>query len=60
MEALIHDEILIDCNAILDLEEAQLYIKDITINEVNFDVKFETKKHHLPKKILNGLINTLR
>jgi hypothetical protein len=41
--SIIHDEILIDSKSTLDLEEAQIYILDQTINEVNFDVKFESK-----------------
>jgi P4 family phage/plasmid primase-like protien len=41
--SLIHDEILINSKSTLDLEEAHIYIKDQTINEVNFDVKFESK-----------------
>ena len=34
--SLIHDEILINSKSTLDFEEAQIYIRDQTINEVNF------------------------
>jgi hypothetical protein len=55
MEALIYDGILIDSKSTLDLDEAQIYIKDKTINGCNFDVKFETKNTSPTKEDLEWL-----